>query len=63
MEYFKKVWAKLIGLFKRGLTPNQLALSISLTAPVFFFSMHINLKVIQLKTTPKGTTLIYNYEN
>ncbi len=37
MTYLKKIWVKLVNLFKQGLTPKQLALSIVISTLVSIF--------------------------
>jgi len=40
MRYLKKLWAKLVPLFKQGLTPRQLALSITISILVSIFPIY-----------------------
>jgi len=40
MEYLKKMWQKLISLFKQGLTPHQLALSITISILISVFPIY-----------------------
>lgn len=40
MRYLKKLWAKLVHVFKQGLTPKQLALSITISILISVFPIY-----------------------